>query len=142
MRNATVRIDLTSGAGQIVLGNLFVPAGNLIVDVGAGSASGQITVRNLFALYTGTGPGAGGIRLSGAVAGQSGTGAAGLSAVSPAPNPRYEINSCALASVNCVVLRPQALPIGNPLKELSLGFFREQEDDGALLVPNITEQGL
>ena len=141
---ATIRVDLTSGTGTAQFGTLFsAQQGNLIVDIGGGSIpSGNINVRSLFVIYSGTGVGAGTVNLNGTIGGQTGTAAASAAQISPAATQNFRINSCALASVNCVVLRAQALPVGNPLKELSLSFFREQDDDSELVVPNVSDQGL
>ena len=141
---STVRIDLTSGRGTIVLNTLNSRSTDLILDLGGGSGTGNnIAVRNLDVRYTGMGFGSGSLKLNNVeVAGQFGTAAAGAALVFPQPSREYQINSCAVASVNCIVLRPQAVPIGNPLKELSLSFFRDQDDDRDLLVPNISDQGL
>ena len=141
---STVRIDLTSGSGTISLMSLNSPSTNLILGLGAGSGTGgNINVRNLDITYTGLGFGGGTLDLSNVeVNGQTGIAAAGAAVVFPAPSRDYRINACAVASVNCVVLTPQTVPVGNPLKELSLSFFRDQDDDRDLLVPNISDQGL
>ena len=59
----------------------------------------------------------------------AGVAAASAATVFPFPSRNFRINSCAVASVNCIVLTPQTVPVGNPLKELSLSFFREQDDE-------------
>ena len=66
---------------------------------------------------------------------------AGVSAINQ-PGRDYRINSCAISSVNCVILQPQVVPVGDPLKELVLNFFRDQDGDEDLLLPNVTDQGL
>lgn len=139
---ATVRVDLTARAGSIVFGSLSAQQGNLILDLGIGTASGHITVRNLTVFRSGVGDNSTGLaNLLGTVAGLPGTAAAGVSAINH-PGRDYRINSCAISSVNCIILQPQLVPIGDPLKELVLNFFREQEEDDSLLLPNITDQGL
>ena len=143
-QNATVRIDLTSGSGTLSLDRLSAPTTNLILDLNQGKGTGQdIQVQNLFVIYTGQGFGGGSLDLNSVTVGtQVGTGAAAASSVSPQSDKSYRINACAVASVNCVVIQPQAVPVGNPLKELSLSFFDDQDDARDLLVPNISDQGL
>ena len=136
---ATVRVDLTSGGGTVVFSDLNAPTSNLAIGSGAGSATGQLVVNQLSLLFSGT---SGSARLAGIVHQQSGNGAAAASAIFPRPDRQFQVNGCAVSSINCIVLNPQLVPVFNPLKELSLSFFREQEDDPELLVPNVTEQGL
>ena len=135
----TVRVTL-SGNGSITLGTFAARSSTLILDLGNGSASGgPFQVASLYVIYQ---PGGGTADLQGQVGGLSGNAAASAATVFPFPSRNFRINSCAVASVNCIVLTPQTVPVGNPLKELSLSFFREQDDESQLVVPNVTDQGL
>ena len=135
----TVRVTL-SGNGSITLGTVSARSSTLILDLGSGSASGgPFQVSSLYMIYQ---SGGGTADLQGQVGGLSGNAAASAATVFPFPSRNYRINSCAVASVNCVILTPQTVPVGNPLKELSLSFFREQDDESQLVVPNVTDQGL
>ena len=135
----TVRVTLT-GNGSITLGTVSARSSTLILDLANGSASGgPFQVASLYLTYL---SGGGTADLQGQVGDLSGNAAASAATVFPFPSRNYRINSCAVASVNCVVLTPQTVPVGNPLKELSLSFFREQDDESQLVVPNVTDQGL
>ena len=135
----TVRVTV-SGAGSITLGTFNARSSTLILDLGNGTASGgPFQVASLYLTYL---SGGGTADLQGQVGGLSGNAAASAATVFPFPSRNYRINSCAVASVNCIVLTPQTVPVGNPLKELSLSFFREQDDESQIIVPNVTDQGL
>ena len=138
--SATVRIDLTGPGAAITFQSLVAPFGNLILGLGTGRATGgPINVANLAVTFT---PGPGSADLFGIVQNQAGTPAAGVSTIAAERNSAYRVNSCAIGSINCVLLSAFTLPISNPLKEISLNFFRDEDEDSDLLVPNITEQGL
>lgn len=138
---STVRVTLASGGGTATFGSLSAPASTLILDLGSGAVTGgRISVGSLYLIYAAGG--AGSADLQAQVGGQEGNAAAASSTVFPFASRSYRINSCAVASVNCIVLTPQTVPVGNPLKELSLSFFREQDDDDQLIVPNVSDQGL
>ena len=115
---------------------------DLVIRLGTGTATGgPLTLRNLFITYSGTGTSTVN-DLIGTIDGLPGIVAAGAARIADMPNRNYQINGCAISSVNCVVLQPTLVPVGNPLKELSLNFFREQDERFELMVPNITDQGL
>lgn len=138
---STIRVTLASGGGTATFGSLSAPASTLILDLGSGAATGgRISVGSLYLIYAAGG--AGSADLQARVGGLEGNAAAASSTVFPFASRSYRINSCAVASVNCIVLTPQTVPVGNPLKELSLSFFREQDDDDQLIVPNVSDQGL
>jgi len=152
---STVRITLSTPSGgrgtTLSLADLNAPTTSLVLDLNSGSGTGtRVTIGSLTALYTGIGfggfgtpAGSSGLNLTDStVGGQAGQAAAAGSRIAPVPNQDYRVNGCAIASVNCIVLRAQLLPVGNPLKEIALGFLREQDDDRDLLVPNISDQGL
>ena len=142
--NVSFVVDLTSpqGLGKVTFQGLQAPTTNLILNLGLlGSASGgPLTLNNLFVTYTS--PGNGTVDLTGTIDGKAGVVAAGASSIYKAANRDYRLNSCAISSVNCIVLQPTLVPVGNPLKELTLNFFREQDETEDLIVPNITDQGL
>ena len=142
--NSTVRIDFTGTGGTFSVNSFSAPETNLVVNLGTASGTGSgLQVNNFSVLYAAQGAGAASLNLTGVRVGtQAGTGAAEASSASPSPNRNYQINGCAIASINCVVLQPQAVPVTNPLKSLALTFFDNQDDERDVLVPNVSDQGL
>jgi len=116
---ATIRIDLhggdgiTPGSGTVRFGNFIAPRTNLILNLGAGFATGPIDVNSLLILGNG-----GGTSLSGIVNNFGGSQAAGVSIIAPISATNYRINSCVIASVNCVLLPQETVPVNNPVRDL------------------------
>lgn len=146
---ATIRVDVSGG---IRFTNLDARNANLVLNLGTGTATGEIKVNSLSVLYAGGGSAEltgtvrdplNGTTLAGdaaAAAGRIGrTFGSGTVALS---DRQYRLNGCAIASINCVVFTADRVPVTNPLKEIDLSFFGRQDDDAELLVPNITDQGL
>jgi hypothetical protein len=109
----------------------------LILDIQAGKASGQINVKNLDVIQTGQ---AGAAGLTGSVTGLTGAAAAGVSGIQPSPNSNFRINSCPIASVNCVLLSTLAVPTANPLNDINIGTLSNQNDEYDLLLPIVSDQ--
>jgi hypothetical protein len=109
----------------------------LILDIGTGKASGQINVKNLDVNQTGQ---AGAAGLTGSVTGLTGAAAAGVSGIQPSPNSNFRINSCPIASVNCVLLSTLAVPTANPLNDINIGTLSNQNDEYDLLLPIVSDQ--
>jgi hypothetical protein len=109
----------------------------LILDIGTGKASGQINVKNLDVNQTSQ---AGAAGLTGSVTGLTGAAAAGVSGIQPSPNSNFRINSCPIASVNCVLLSTLAVPTANPLNDINIGTLSNQNDEYDLLLPIVSDQ--
>ena len=140
-----VRIDAYDG-GSITLssaGGLYGPSTWLILDLrpsGAlGVASGNLFVRwlDLIFPYGSTG---GGADLSGTVNGITGQSAAGAANIYPQADPRFRFNTCAIGSVNCVVLPVEVLPLANPLQEFSIGSLLNSDEDDSLFLPLVSRR--
>jgi hypothetical protein len=136
----TFRIDITGANGNV----MFSPAGgltanttDLIVDLTGGTLDGLIFVKTLDLRYV---PGAGNANLSGSVNGLSGPPAAGVSFITPLPNPKYQINGCPITAVNCILLSVAAVPVINPLQDIYLGVLGNPQDDDDLLLPDVSER--
>jgi hypothetical protein len=109
----------------------------LILDIQAGKAIGQINVKNLDVIQTGQ---AGAAGLTGSVTGLAGSAAAGVSGIQPSPNSNFRINSCPIASVNCVLLSTLAVPTANPLNDINIGTLSNPNDEYDLLLPIVSDQ--
>ncbi|HST76228.1 MAG TPA: hypothetical protein VLJ20_12705, partial [Acetobacteraceae bacterium] len=136
----TFRIDIASATGNVA----FSPAGgltgnttDLVVDLTGGTLTGQIFVKTLDLRYV---PGAGNANLAGTVNGLGGPPAAGVSYITPLPNPRYQINGCPITAVNCILLSVAAVPVINPLQDINLGVLGNPQDDDDLLLPDVSER--
>ncbi|MBW4090767.1 MAG: filamentous hemagglutinin N-terminal domain-containing protein [Proteobacteria bacterium] len=140
-----VRIDAYDG-GNIALspiGGLVGTSTWLILDLhgsGAlGAASGNMFVRWLDVIFP-LGSTGGGAALAGTVDGISGQSAAGASDISPAADARFRVNTCAIGSVNCVVLPVEVLPLANPLQGFSLGSMLNSDEDDDLFLPLVSRR--
>jgi hypothetical protein len=109
----------------------------LILDIGSGTITGQIHVRDLDVIHNGV---SGSANLTGAVADLSGPAAAGASGILPNPNSNFRINSCPIASVNCVLLPTQGVPTANPLNDINIGTLFNPTDEDDLLLPIVSDQ--
>lgn len=138
---ATLRIDLygaggvSPGSGTVRFGNLVAPRTNLVLDLGAGFATGPIDVNSLLVLGNG-----GGTSLSGIVNNFGGSQAAGVSIIAPISATNYRINSCVIASVNCVLIPQETAPVSTPSHDLTIATPRQDEDDPDLVVPNVSDR--
>jgi hypothetical protein len=74
------------------------------------------------------------------VTGLTGAAAAGVSGIQPSPNSNFRINSCPIASVNCVLLSTLAVPTANPLNDINIGTLSNQNDEYDLLLPIVSDQ--
>jgi hypothetical protein len=136
----TFRLDITSASGNVMFspsGGLTANTTDLIVDLTGGTLGGLIFVKTLDLRYV---PGAGNANLSGSVNGLGGPTAAGVSYISPLPNPRYQINGCPITAVNCILLSVAAVPVINPLQDIYLGVLGNPQDDDDLLLPDVSER--
>jgi hypothetical protein len=119
-------------SGTALLGTLDMPSGDLLLDLRGGGVArmepdSAFTVAGLTVYFTGGLPN-GGANLAGIVDGKGGIGAAAVSipgdatqtkAVAQTGDLRFQINACAVGSLNCVLLSPQqALPVVNPVFDL------------------------
>ncbi len=145
---ATVQISLAGGDGLVQFdpgsssgSGLIAPRAELLLVLGqGGAANGNIDVAGLN-VFTGAGgaPGAH-VRLTGVVAGAGGTAAAGEAFTHPVAAAGYQINACPIQSINCVLLSPVIVPVGNPVLDLPAPVVHERVDDDDLTLPNVAEQ--
>ena len=82
----------------------------------------------------------GGADLGGTVDGIGGQSAAGAADISPVADSRYRFNSCAIGSVNCIVLPVEVLPLANPLEGFSLGSLLDSDEDDDLFLPLVSRR--
>jgi fibronectin-binding autotransporter adhesin len=137
----TARIDLLNTPSTLSFSNLRASGTDLILNLGSGGSGNgnEVLVKNLAIVFTGSGN----LNLNTVTIGtQTGQAAAGAGAVVPEPKPTIKINSCAVSSVNCVIIHPQLVPITNPVKDFNLNISRDQADADALIVPDTSDQGL
>ena len=132
---STVRLQLPPTGGSINFNNLGAPTTDLLLFIGAGSATGRIDVGDL--LVSGR---LGGTDLTGTVRGLAGTAAARAAELAPFLSANYRLNSCPLQSVNCILLPIETVPTQNPLHDLAIGQARDELDDADVLLPNVAEQ--
>jgi hypothetical protein len=138
---ATLQINLygpdgvTPGSGAVAFTNLTAPRTNLILNLGAGFATGTIDVNSLLILGNG-----GGAALVGTVENFGGSQAAGVSVIAPLAASNYRINSCVVSSVNCVLLPQETVPVTNPVADLVITMPQQDEDDPDLVVPNVSDR--
>ena len=132
--NAKGSANITFDAGPTA--GLQGPSTWLILDINAGKASGHINVHDLDVIQNGQGT----ADLNGTVTGLSGSAAAGASGIQPIPNSRYQINSCPIHSVSCVLLPSEGVPVANPLNEIYFGSAFNPNEDEDLLLPIVSDQ--
>ncbi|HET6610188.1 MAG TPA: hypothetical protein VFG62_26220, partial [Rhodopila sp.] len=145
-------IRLTSGSGMVNFGfgsGLNAPTTSLLMTLGtSGSATGRINADSVAVFYTAT---AGNpttvvatLHTSDGVS-VSGQAAASQSFISKdgafIPNNHFQVNTCSIASINCVMISPfAALPVINPLRDLPGEFLTDESDDPDLLIPNVSDR--
>ena len=146
-------IVLTGGAGTIAFDpltsvGLAAPKVAVVIDVGTGNATGHIDADTLALFYTqqaGLPTG-----LFGTLRTSSGNPVSDQAAATQAfiaqnanyvPSNHFQMNGCALSSVNCLLtsLFPQAI-VTNPFRDLMVGRFSDPLDDPDLLLPNVSDR--
>jgi hypothetical protein len=132
-QTATVRLDLPTNGGTILLDNLVGPQMSLILYLRTGGqASGTINVGQLTVIGTN-----GSSALNGFVANQTGPEAARLAAIKPDPSTTYRVNSCPIGSVNCVLIPLGTFLNTNPLRDYALDTGTSNNDD-ELALPDVS----
>jgi filamentous hemagglutinin len=148
-----LEIVLTNQTGAIAFDpattlGLMAPKVSVIVDIGTGSATGNINADTLALFYTqqtglpsiftGTLRTALGIPVTGQAAASQAFIAQNILYV---PSNHFQMNGCALSSVNCVLtsLFPQVI-VANPFKDIAFGRFADPLDDPDLLLPNVSDR--
>jgi len=141
---ATIDITLARGSGAVRFDHSFgagliAPGAQLFLTLNAGTASGHIDVAGLSVRYTR--PGATILSdLDGTIGGLGGQSAAGRGYIAPQPDANYRFNSCAIESVNCVLLSPIIVPIFNPTGDLVVETSHKRSDDDDLIIPNVGDE--
>ncbi len=104
---ATLRLALPDRGGTLQLSDLEGPSTTIVMQLGSGTATGQVNLGGLIVLGSG-----GSATLTGSVQGLSGFAAAGAAAIDPGLNAAYTINGCAVATATCgAVLEPPPPPV-------------------------------
>jgi filamentous hemagglutinin family protein len=133
-----VRIDATAGIAFSTTGGIVAPETWLILGVPTGvKATGNIDVLNLDVVFTGQ---AGSTTLTGTVGNLSGNAAAGAADASPSTSVSFQINSCPVGSINCVLLTTQGIPAASPLNNFVIGSIFNPTDDDDLLLPLVSDE--
>ena len=110
----------------------------ILVLNNAATASGAIEVKALDAVYPGT---VGTASLFGSVNGLTGPGAAAAGHITPITADKYMLNTCPIASANCVLIAAQGVPKGNPISEIQIARLPNPNmDDDDLLVPIVSDR--
>jgi hypothetical protein len=136
---STLRIDSVGDVAFDLTNGLNGPGTTLIMDVlGTGTVTGNVAMKGLFVGYP-EGITAS-MDLSGSVDGMTGDAAAQAAAIAPQQNTHFRFNSCAIASVNCIVIPVQSVPPMNAAQDLNIGNFRDSDDDSDLLLPNVSDK--
>lgn len=113
------------------------PAVKLFLDLGTGTASGQIDVAGLQVRYTTASTAT--INLTAQIGALTGSLAAGAATITPKPVNNYQINGCPISSVNCIKFTGLTVPVVNPLRDVQFGRMQEQSDTDVTL-PDVAEQ--
>jgi hypothetical protein len=134
-----LEITLTKGGGGTVQfsGGLNAPKTWLIVNVGNGTASGQINVEALDFGYT-LPPGR--ADFTGTINGFTGAAAAGVANIQPQPNANFRVDGCPIHSVNCALLPTQGVPTTNPVNDINIGAPLNQENPEDLVLPVVSDE--
>jgi filamentous hemagglutinin family protein len=145
-------IRLTAGSGAIAFdfgSGLSAPTTSLLLTLGdAGSAAGKVVADSISVFYTGTTGGT--TNLLATLYTSTGVQVVGQAAATQSyiakndafiPSGHFQVNACAISSVNCVLISPfTSVPIVNPLANLPTEFLTDESDDPDLLIPNVTDQ--
>jgi len=139
-------LDITANPGGSIA---FDPTGGLhgsntwlILNVPgstSGLATGNIFVQSLDVIFS-TGSSGGGANLYGTIATIGGQAAASVGHIAPQADARFRMNTCAIGSVNCVVLPVEVLPLTNPLEEFSLGSLMNPFNEDELFLPIVSDR--
>jgi hypothetical protein len=105
----------------------------------SGTISGNVYVKWLDVIFD-RGSSGGGANLFGTIDGIPGQVAAGAGHITPQPDARFRFNTCAIGSVNCVVLPVEVLPLTNPLEEFSLGSLMNPFNEDELFLPIVSDR--
>ena len=141
-RAGTIAFDPLTSAG------LAAPKVAVVTDVGAGNATGHIDADTLALFYTqqvGLPTGLFGTlrtRIGGSVSDQAAATQAFIAQnANYVPSNHFQMNGCALSSVNCLLtsLFPQGI-VANPFRDLMIGRFSDPLDDPDLLLPNVSDR--
>jgi hypothetical protein len=116
---------------------LQAPSTWLILNVTGGQINGNVFVNALDISFTS--PGAGGL-IGGSIGGLTGQAAAGAANIQPAIDSNFRFNSCAVHSVNCVLLPTQGIPTANPLNDINISTLYNPNEEDDLLLPIVSQQ--
>jgi hypothetical protein len=133
--NATLRFDLPSNGGTIVLDSVTGANANIILYARGGAVSGTIDVASLTLIGTN-----GSSQLYGFVANTTGPEAAHLAAIKPDPSATYRLNACPIGSVNCVLIPLAGLPPANPLRDYVIDAGRQAANDDDVTLPDVSSR--
>ncbi len=136
---ATMQVTI-EGHGTAKFNSLVAPDAQLLLVLEqGGTAGGLLDVAGLNIYYTtGIIPIAP-VSLHGTVGGLGGFAAATVGFSHHLPNVDYQINSCPIESINCILLSPLLVPIVDPVNDYAEGTQRKRhQDDDAL--PNVGEE--
>ena len=130
-------LEITAGKGQNIAfasaGGLHATGTWLVLSLASGDqASGNVFVKALDVFHTGVG---GSADLFGTINGISGVVAAGAGNISATQSASFRFNNCPIASVNCVLLPVEGIPVGNPLDDFTLDSVANPNDEDELLLP-------
>jgi hypothetical protein len=131
---STLQISTT---GNMQFANLQAPNTWLILNVTSGQINGNIVVGALDVSFVQANAGS---QLGGTIGQFSGQAAAGAGNIQPTANSNFRFNSCAIHSVNCVLLPTQGLPTANPLNDITIGSLFNPDDQDDLLLPIVSDQ--
>ncbi|HQT63988.1 MAG TPA: hypothetical protein PLO16_05650, partial [Acidocella sp.] len=110
---------------------LFAPSVYVVTDAGTyGQITGNINLFNFRVISASQ------TNLTGKVAGIAGEAAASRASANN-PSSRYQLNSCPIGSVNCIVLFIETLPEGNPLGDFDITERRRRRLDKNVQLPGI-----
>jgi hypothetical protein len=161
--NPVVRLALQGNAETVQLGGIGLRSSvqslqsgaDVFINLGSGVGLGSLDANTLGMIYGGTNGHAdftnsslvnaqGQIVLGGSVAGITSvgfeTGGFG-SSVTYTPNNKYQVNSCPITSINCVILTSQLVPAGSPLLQNILGgVLPDMFDDPDFILPSVSDR--
>ncbi len=137
---SVLRINALGGANIAFdsAGGLSGPDTWLILSLESGRATGQVNVKNLDVIRANATGGSS--DLFGSLNALSGSAAAGAAGIQPNPNSNFRFNSCAIHSVNCVLLPTQGLPTASPLNDIYFGSVFNPNDEDDLLLPIVSDR--
>ena len=144
-------LTLTSGTGVIAFDpntGLVAPATSLLLNLGAGTVSGNVDADVIGLFYTQATTIS--TKLFGTLRTADGLDAGAISSASEAfiarngayvPSGNYQINNCAFSSLHCVLPTSlQQVPILSPFRDFQFSPFSETLNDPDLLLPNVSDE--